>query len=258
MVTEVDPALLAAAGAVVDTGGRHRRDQGYYPHPPVTGYAERLCEVCGVSYRPTYGSQRTCGRQCGKFLKWVNAGKLLSEPRLYGQHTRLIVCQVCGRLAPKVGNRVLCGDCTQHDRNASRWRATVASRPPARCGKCAAAVPRHQGRVLCRACAAADERRRKAATGNHRKRARKAGVHYETVNKQRVFERDGYRCYICGRKTSIRGGPFSPRYPTLDHLVPFACGGPHTYANTACACRECNTRKGAGASPAGDQLRLVG
>jgi 5-methylcytosine-specific restriction endonuclease McrA len=33
--------------------------------------------------------------------------------------------------------------------------------------------------------------------------------------------------------------------PELDHIVPLACGGAHTYQNTQCTCRECNGRKGA-------------
>jgi hypothetical protein len=29
----------------------------------------RVCEVCGDSYRPTYGAQRTCGRECGVVMR---------------------------------------------------------------------------------------------------------------------------------------------------------------------------------------------
>ena len=95
--------------------------------------------------------------------------------------------------------------------------------------------------------------------GNHRKRARYYGVPYEPVDKRRVFERDGWRCHICWRKTNSRlKKSWAQWYPTLDHIVPLSLGGPHTYANVACACFECNTLKSAGVGGEGDQLRLLG
>lgn len=29
----------------------------------------------------------------------------------------------------------------------------------------------------------------------------------------------------------------------LDHIVPISKGGPHTYSNTQCLCRDCNLKK---------------
>lgn len=88
--------------------------------------------------------------------------------------------------------------------------------------------------------------------GNHRRRARKLGRHYEFVNLKDILERDGYRCQICGRKT--RGIWPKSTSPTVDHIVPLARGGHHVATNLRCACLACNTRKGADA--ANDQLRL--
>lgn len=80
---------------------------------------------------------------------------------------------------------------------------------------------------------------------NHRKRARYFGVPYEPVNPVRVLERDRYRCMICGVKTPRRlRGTIQPNAPELDHRVPLAAGGGHTWDNVQCACRRCNLRKG--------------
>src|SRR5690606_14803487 len=70
------------------------------------------------------------------------------------------------------------------------------------------------------------------------------GVPYEPVNVLLVFERDGWRCQICGKDTpqSRRGTNYS-NAPELDHRIPISKGGPHTYDNVQCACRECNGRK---------------
>lgn len=61
-----------------------------------------------------------------------------------------------------------------------------------------------------------------------------------------VFERDGWRCHICGRKTPKRlRGSTDDRAPELDHIVTIADGGEHSERNTSCACRRCNRHKGA-------------
>lgn len=68
---------------------------------------------------------------------------------------------------------------------------------------------------------------------------------YEYVNPFKVFERDGWRCQICGKPTPrSRRGTLHPNAPELDHIVPISKGGPHAYANTQCACRACNIEKG--------------
>lgn len=67
----------------------------------------------------------------------------------------------------------------------------------------------------------------------------------EVVNATRVFARDAWRCQICGDKTPERlRGKGKPKSPTLDHRVPLARGGRHTYENCQCACLDCNTKKG--------------
>jgi 5-methylcytosine-specific restriction endonuclease McrA len=76
----------------------------------------------------------------------------------------------------------------------------------------------------------------------------------ETVVPQEIFERDGYRCQLCRKKT--RGKHPTPTSPTLDHIIPVSLGGEHSYRNVQTACLLCNTRKGNRA--ANEQLRLLG
>jgi HNH endonuclease len=87
----------------------------------------------------------------------------------------------------------------------------------------------------------------------HYERAERYGVPFNVVNPRLVFERDKYRCQICGRKTT--GKAPNPRSPSLDHIIPMSCGGAHSMDNLQCACLTCNARKGARA--ANDQLRLA-
>jgi 5-methylcytosine-specific restriction endonuclease McrA len=89
-----------------------------------------------------------------------------------------------------------------------------------------------------------------------RKRAKENGVYYEYVNPLKVFKRDGWRCQLCGRKLKPKDrGTLKDAAPELDHIIPWASGGEHSYRNTQCACRKCNSEKGAREL---GQLRLFG
>jgi hypothetical protein len=88
---------------------------------------------------------------------------------------------------------------------------------------------------------------------NHRRRARTKG---EVVVPEVVFNRDGWRCHLCGMKTKqAKRGSHDGLAPELDHIIPLSQGGEHSYRNTACACRACNLRKGAKVV---GQMRLFG
>jgi 5-methylcytosine-specific restriction endonuclease McrA len=52
------------------------------------------------------------------------------------------------------------------------------------------------------------------------------------LNRRSVFARDGHRCQYCGAAAE-----------SIDHVVPRAKGGPHTWENVVAACRPCNVRK---------------
>jgi 5-methylcytosine-specific restriction endonuclease McrA len=65
------------------------------------------------------------------------------------------------------------------------------------------------------------------------------------VNPIKVFERDGWRCGVCGKKTPKRWrGTTKDNAPELDHRISMGIGGGHTYENCQCACRKCNREKG--------------
>lgn len=78
-----------------------------------------------------------------------------------------------------------------------------------------------------------------------RKRARRFGCLIEPVNPRKVFERDKWRCRMCFCETpkELRGSK-EPNAPELDHIWPLSKKGPHTYKNTQCLCRSCNSKKG--------------
>lgn len=91
---------------------------------------------------------------------------------------------------------------------------------------------------------------RKQGRGDfHRHRARKYNVAYDgTISLQGVFARDGGVCQICGEPCDWNDreyGGCGPTYPSIDHIVPFAQGGEHTWNNVQLAHFMCNSKKGA-------------
>jgi len=89
-----------------------------------------------------------------------------------------------------------------------------------------------------------------------RKRARKRGVAVGRVSRRKVFERDGWRCGICGGPTKKSAKFPHPKSPVLDHIIPLSKGGEHSMRNVQCAHNQCNAVKKNGAC--GSQLLLIG
>lgn len=252
-----EPTLLHLPGIEPPSSQHQHRPWPFGPYKMRV----RTCEVCGVLYRPTYGDQRTCSRQCGVFLRWMAAGKPLSMPRLHGQHTDLVACCDCGR--PMQPGRKYCTVCSVSRSRAGRWERGV--KVCTECGDHLGEIYRGMGN-LCAPCREARDRERKRVYrievgASHRARCRFYGVPYDrSLKRGRVFRRDRYRCHICGKKTLPATHSSHPRHPTIDCIVPLSVEGSpgYVYENVACACFQCNSVKGAGVGGEGDQLRLMG
>lgn len=79
-----------------------------------------------------------------------------------------------------------------------------------------------------------------------RRRAIERGLHADQIDPIKVFERDGWRCHLCGCKTPRHlRGTCEPNAPEMDHVIPLAAGGTHTWGNVKCSCRRCNGSKAA-------------
>lgn len=78
-----------------------------------------------------------------------------------------------------------------------------------------------------------------------RRRSLMAEQKIEPVDAFRVYDRDGWRCQLCRRPVDRALDGNARMGPTLDHVVPLALGGEHSYANTQLAHRRCNLAKGA-------------
>lgn len=85
--------------------------------------------------------------------------------------------------------------------------------------------------------------------GNHRHRARKYGVAYESgITLKKVWKRDKGICQICGKPCDWNDRSWNkycgPLYPSIDHVIAMANGGGHIWSNVQLAHMMCNSEKG--------------
>lgn len=105
------------------------------------------------------------------------------------------------------------------------------------CSECGCAFATQQPMQI--SCGTKCSRRRQRA----RRRATKREAYREDVHRQEVYERDGYRCQLCQEPVDMTAIVPAHLAPTLDHIVPLACGGEHSTDNVQLAHFICNCRK---------------
>ena len=219
---------------------------------PVTKWTY-TCAVCGKEYHPRHKENRTtCSRECG--FEWIAFKRSVSSGSQRVSFTVLRKrCATCGcrfsgqatycsaECRPSAPQPIMQGVCRKCGANFDR-RLDGASR--FLCSSACRDEAKKESRRKSRATPAAQAARK--ADKKRRKAMARGALGSEAVDVTKVFERDGYRCGICGGKTmQSKRGTYHPRAPELDHIVAIALGGSHTYANVQCACRKCNSAKGA-------------
>lgn len=119
-------------------------------------------------------------------------------------------------------------------------------RPP--CEQCGGETSANQTRFCSKKCNrewsyAQLERRLLRYDTAHKMRAKKHGVHFETVRILRVCERDDWRCRICGEPVDTDKRHPDPLSLSIDHDHPLAAGGGHTFDNCRLTHLKCNMNK---------------
>ena len=154
-------------------------------------------------------------------------------------------CETCGRPISR-GKR--CAECSEHTFTYDHtvtctecgkvFTANQMGRSPKYCPECAKLVAKRRSK----------EQRRtnkppSCKAGRARKACREHGVKYEPIDRKRVFERDGWMCYICHEPLHREYDPNDPLSPTIDHVLALNNGGSHTYDNVRACHAICNSRK---------------
>lgn len=188
-------------------------------------------------------TQRSCG---------ICNGPLMKRERKY-----CATC-VCGTVAGgkrhyKRGERP-CRACLDATARYARRYLRLDEKPP--CSECGRQIGLGM-RVTCGRRKCQNQRlysTRGYEVARRRRRLRERGAHQQPYRRDDIFERDGWRCQICGRKVRRDVSYQHPTAATVDHIVSLANGGADTPINVQTAHRSCNTSKNASGP---GQLRLI-
>lgn len=194
------------------------------------------CECCYKSFsRKQGGSNKKAGYKCrfcsmgckvGLALKvrserkgikrlWINSKPQSKKPK--AKEIRLFTCVTCR---------------AQRTEGSGHWSkyCSDSCKPKQRGGKANKNLESYK--------------RAKKAWRLKRKAMERGACIAENFHPFVVFDRDGWKCQICGIKTpkELRGS-HKASAPEIDHIVPISKGGHHTMTNVQTSCRSCNAAK---------------
>jgi 5-methylcytosine-specific restriction endonuclease McrA len=220
---------------------------------------DRICRECGQSFRTNQPAQVFCVRRCGSRFRnrqaWQRRKLRDAKPARCRQCNKEFTAwskddpAYCSRVCyqqsqtpascPIPWKTCRCGAVYVNHRRAHCPPPPPAPRIMALCGYCDGVMEAYPYQRYCsRAC-----RRR---FDKDRRRALVRGAFVETVDRAKVYERDGWRCQVCGDCVPQDADVPHPLAATVDHVVPLAGGGEHSYANVQLAHFICNSRKSDG------------
>jgi hypothetical protein len=193
------------------------------------------CARCGLIFRPKRSEQRFCSRQCAGLASGYRA--VLAER----------ACETCGQyFAPRFSRQAncsrQCGFAWQKARCTRKPKATRAR--SLLCQRCGSPFVSTQAALWCSESCRRDVSRSRRRAAGLRRNARVSGARIEAFSHVGIFERDGWRCGICGDLVDRRLQYPDPLSASLDHIITLARGGAHSPENTRLAHLGCNWRRG--------------
>jgi len=235
---------------------------------PHVAKEQQCCSItCGLRLRAKRDGRQSrdkviicigCGKSRNRTRSGKDAGKYCSRECAFRCRSALhreiaALKRIAVNWRPKP-NPIVEREIAALRRIARYVRRTIKTlRPCLHCG--ARTVGYGECRRMCDACKREKVKQyRKAAPSRKvhkriykaRRRAIERGLHADQIDPIKVFERDGWRCHLCGCKTPRHlRGTCEPNAPEMDHVIPLAAGGTHTWGNVKCSCRRCNGSKGA-------------
>lgn len=224
----------------------------------------QTCEHCGTPFskRKDHGrDQRFCSYTCrGAWTRARTAERHAQQRQARpGERVARLKARPCSQCGASVGHSSAgkwCSDACLKKQWRQYKEAKAGARPQRTCKECRDVFIAAYGNTATVFCGVHCSKRYGRRIGKAARKARLRGVPCERIDPIAVFERDGWRCQLCGCSTPKRlRGQMVDRAPELDHIIPLGGGhgGTHTWTNVQCACRKCNIAKSD--KPLG-QLRL--
>ena len=236
-----------------------------------------ICKNCG--------KERSLGGYVGVIPKFCSAkcqNEFWKKDTDYHDNGHLPYCTVyfrqckhCG--APFVGRSKLvlwcCDDCKKEihrSRKLEKYQLTKdvglqkrielkKLKPPCQCSVCGVLFSPLYGNKMRSCCSDKCHKellRLVKHTDRIRRRTRLKKVRIDRFNPIEIFERDKWKCGLCGKKVNKELKHPHPKSASLDHIIPLSVGGAHSRANVQLAHFDCNWKKGIQSK--GEQLLLIG
>lgn len=206
---------------------------------------DRICGWCDKSYRTSRRHGLYCSNSCAAY----GSGRAILHVDLKWRRCRQCDLWWCHGLR-----------CPGYE--AHRVSLFIAERDlvPRECASCGEAfMPMRPSGYFADFCS--DRCRNREARARRRARTRndvwRSDRTSGQVRRHAIYERDGWRCQLCGTGVD-RTLPHDHRLAaTLDHILPVSLGGAHAESNLQLAHRACNSAKKDGVWGNGEQLRLA-
>jgi len=235
-----------------------RKCEGSWLRQEAAKKRMRICQWCGKEFVMNFMSGKArsgevqeglfCSRKCR--WDWVKertrTKNLIEHPQKHNIYFN--ICEICGKLytAKNKLDKYCSYEC-RYKRAKTYMRMKYKEEWIPRvfkCKGCGRLVELEYGEKKSVFCSEQCAKRYHHNSRRPKQRAEANGVYYEYVNPLKVFKRDGWKCQLCGKKLKPKDrGKFIDNAPELDHIIPWAKGGEHSYRNTQCTCRKCNGDK---------------
>ena len=130
--------------------------------------------------------------------------------------------------------------------NSPRQKLTtpLVAGPCCVCGELLVARQRTRHVLHCDGCLAEAQRAVRKADRDRRKARQRGAFKTARVHRRKVFERDKWKCHICGDRIDKSLTAPDRGSATLDHIQPLAFGGEHSMHNIKAAHLSCNSARG--------------
>lgn len=213
--------------------------------------ATEPCAQCGtpvVQYRKRRSNNelRHCSLLCrdrGKSLRQLTAAW---PPVRAGRSSSIANrCIDCDKRIAK--GRRCSPHATARNNVLLKLRTRVRWLLPKQCAQCGDEFNRFDASRHCDSCKKANVRQARTL---RKARKRGAGSYESGIDHESVYDNSDGTCALCGGRVADPsvwwdwdGKTWMPLAPTVDHIIPLARGGPHTWANVQLAHNRCNTLK---------------
>lgn len=209
-----------------------------WEHNSKRALLNKRCLVCKTVFEGTVSNSDYCSDAC--------------RNRAYSN-----TCVQCGKEFRSKHPRTLCSRQCQLERGREKYNEYMLDKKGEQhvsCRECGSDFIVRYGDKRKRFCSSECSRRHNGRIHKRSRRAlKKSNGPVERINPLAVYERDCWRCGICGKKVNPDLQFPHPKSASLDHILPLSKGGTHTWQNVQLAHLRCNVVK---CDSGGGQLRL--